>query len=157
MNSFTKVLIPNKEWLIQLGDEKIGTLEKSKLGYTFWKHGEKFSVKDISQINHLFGINISLPALSIEKIDNAKFSIYDFPCKSKPFKPVYNVKKRLPLFTKSDKSNSQYCAGYYVIQFRTGWVKSFCPKLITVERNNFQGPYKTENEVKQILNNLNKQ
>jgi hypothetical protein len=69
---------------------------------------------------------------------------------------VYNVRKKLPLFAKSDKSKSQYCAGYYVIKFRKGWVKSLCPKLITLERNNYYGPFKTENEMKIVLNTVNK-
>jgi hypothetical protein len=69
---------------------------------------------------------------------------------------MYNVKKKLPLFAKSDKSKSQYCAGYYVIKFRKGWVKSFCPKLITLERYPFQGPFKTESEMKSTLNIVNK-
>ena len=47
---------------------------------------------------------------------------------------MYDVKRKLPLFTKSKKSKSLYCAGYYIIQFEKGWVKSFCPKLITIER-----------------------
>ena len=57
---------------------------------------------------------------------------------------MYDVKSKLPLFTKSEKSKSLYCAGYYTIRFEKGWVKSFCPKLITVERYEYRGPFKTE-------------
>ena len=90
-----------------------------------------------------------------EKEENT-YSIYDFPCSSKPYEPVYNLKKKLPLFAKSSKSKSQYCAGYYVIKFRKGWVKSFCPKLITLERYPFHGPFKTEIEMRNTLNIVNK-
>jgi hypothetical protein len=38
-----------------------------------------------------------------------------------------------------------------VIKFRKGWVKSFCPKLITLERYPFHGPFKSESEMKQML------
>jgi hypothetical protein len=50
-----------------------------------------------------------------------------------------------------------YCAGYYVIQFRKGWVKSFCPKLITLERYPYKGPFKTEEEMKTTLSQLSKE
>ena len=82
--------------------------------------------------------------------------IYGYPTSSRPYEPVYNVKKKLPLFAKSAKSKSQYCAGHYVIQFRKGWVKSFCPKLITLERYPYAGPFKTEAEMKAMLNSVNK-
>jgi hypothetical protein len=55
------------------------------------------------------------------------------------------------LFTKSNKSKSLYCAGYYIIGFDKGWVKSFCPKLITIERYQFKGPFKTDLEMRQAL------
>jgi hypothetical protein len=47
-----------------------------------------------------------------------------------------------------------YCAGYYIIRFDKGWVKSFCPKLITIERYENRGPFKTEFEMKQVLSNV---
>jgi hypothetical protein len=88
---------------------------------------------------------------TVKEITN---TVYDFLCSSKPFNPVYNVRKKLPIYAKSTKSKSQYCAGYYVIQFRKGWVKSFCPKLITLERYPFKGPFRTEQEMRQQLSVL---
>jgi hypothetical protein len=83
--------------------------------------------------------------------------VYEYPCGSKPHNPVYNIKKKLPIYAKSNKSKSLYCAGHYVIQFRKGWVKSFCPKLITLERYPFKGPFKTEEEMKTVLSQLSKE
>jgi hypothetical protein len=60
------------------------------------------------------------------------------------------------LFTKSNKSKSAYCAGYYIIRFDKGWVKSFCPKLITIERYEFKGPFKTEIEMRSELSRVNR-
>jgi hypothetical protein len=67
---------------------------------------------------------------------------------------LFNIQKKLPLFTKSKSSKSLYCAGYYTIKFEKGWVKSFCPKLITIERYEYRGPFKTELEMRQALNNV---
>ena len=65
-------------------------------------------------------------------------------------------KKKLPLFTKSKKSKSLYCAGYYIIKFEKGWVRSFCPKMLTLDRYPFKGPFRTQLEMKQELANANK-
>ena len=59
-------------------------------------------------------------------------------------------------FTKSEKSKSLYCAGYYIIKFDKGWVKSFCPKLITIERYESRGPFKNDLEMRQELSRANR-
>lgn len=160
MNSTAKVLVPNKEWLIKDGSTKIGGVSKDRKGYAFYKKGSKVNFKSLADINAAFGVALSdenVKKIKEEAAENKNYAIYDYPCSSKPYGPVYNVKKKLPLFAKSDKSKSQYCAGYYVIRFRKGWVKSFCPKLITLDRYPFHGPFKTEQEMKSVLNTVNKQ
>ena len=54
-------------------------------------------------------------------------------------------------FVLTVKSQSFYCAGYYIINFETGWMKAYCPKLITLTRNQFEGPYKTKFEIQEQL------
>lgn len=151
----SKTLIPNKEWILKDQKEKIGSISKSKKGYNFFKKGRSFTFKNADEVKKEFGIDV-FTSPSVSKFEMDPYVIYDFPCSSKPYDPVYNLKKKLPLFAKSAKSKSQYCAGYYVIKFRKGWVKSFCPKLITLERYKFYGPYKTEQEMKSMLNTVNK-
>lgn len=157
INVISKVLIPNKEWILEDHGQKIGSISKRKKGYDFLKKGKKFEFKSLDEIKKELGISIvdSVSDSSTSSVEE-EFSIYDYPCSSKPFEPVFNVKQKLPLFAKSSKSKSQYCAGYYVIKFRKGWVKSFCPKLITLERYPYYGPYKTEAEMRAVLNTVNK-
>lgn len=150
----SKVLIPNKEWIIEDSGKKIGSIAKNKKGYIFLHKGKMINIKSYKDIvDTLDTAIINKRKFEIEPLT---YTIYNYPCSSKPYEPVYNVKKKLPLYAKSSKSKSQYCAGYYVIQFRKGWVKSFCPKLITLERYPFHGPYKTEQEMKNVLNTINK-
>jgi hypothetical protein len=157
MSATSKVLIPNKEWIIEDSGQKIGSLEKKKKGYSFFRKGKFLEFKSIDEVKTEFGINILDGGTSKQKEEESiTHQIYEYPCSSKPFEPVYNVRKKLPLFAKSGKSKSLYCAGYYVIKFRKGWVKSFCPKLITLERYPYHGPFKTEVEMKSVLNTVNK-
>lgn len=146
-----KQLIPNKSWIVEDGKEKIATLNKSKKGYTLLSRGRKFEAHDLTELKERFGITISTDTLSNE-VPPVEKEIYGYPVKSKPYNPVWNVPKRLPIYAKSAKSKSLYCAGYYVINFPKIWGKAFCPKLITLERYPFYGPFKTELEAKAILN-----
>jgi hypothetical protein len=155
-----KVLIPNKEWLVTNNDQKIGGLAKNKKGYTFYKNGRELGFKNLNEVKTQLGIALfeeSFKRATNNTVDPTVFTIYDYPCRTQPYNPVYNVKNKLPLYTKNLKSKSRYCAGHYVIKFQKGWLKSFCPKLITLERNPYQGPFKTPQEMKLVLNKLNKE
>jgi len=152
-----KVLIPNKSWLIEDQGLKVGTLSKEKSIYSIISNGQKMEIGNAKNVMEKLGIDITGDVAKPKKTPVAKEvtnTVYDFPCSSKPYNPLYNVRKKLPIYAKSNKSKSQYCAGYYVIQFRKGWVKSFCPKLITLERYPFKGPFRTEQEMRQQLNLL---
>jgi hypothetical protein len=153
MPTIAKPLIPNKSWLLEFNGLKIGTLNKERHSYSIIKNGQKISVGSVKDVKEKLGIEFfDMPKPA--KITIKEYTVYDFPCGSKPFGSVYNIRKKLPIYAKSTKSKSQYCAGHYVIKFRKGWVKSFCPKLITLDRYPFHGPFKTEIEMKQMLNVL---
>ena len=89
-------------------------------------------------------------------VESEKNDVYDYPSKFVPYNMVFDVKRKLPLFNKSKKSKSLYCAGYYIIKFEKGWVRSYCPKLLTLERYPFKGPFRTILEMKTELANANK-
>jgi hypothetical protein len=158
MNATAKTIIPNKSWILENDGIKVGTLNKEKKGFSFYRKGIKVNIGDINEVNNEFGVPIFEEGIKRSKIPQVTTnnSIYDYPCSSKPFNPVYNIKKKLPIYAKSSKSKSLYCAGYYIIKFRKGWVKSFCPKLITLERYQYQGPFKTETEMRSSLNAMSR-
>lgn len=151
-----KQLIAGKSWLLEKDGKKIGTLSKEKKTYSFNKQGQKFEVGSLDKVVEELGVRFEQYSKTAVKAGSDEHTVYDYPCSSKPYNPLYNVRKKLPIYAKSTKSKSQYCAGYYVIQFRKGWVKSFCPKLITLERYPFQGPFKTEIEMRTMLNTVGK-
>jgi hypothetical protein len=161
MSAVAKVLVPNKVWIVEDGGQKLGTLNKEKKGFSFYRKGQKLDFTNKTEIKNQFGDTISDEIEKVVKITKKvtpeSLNVYEYPCGSKPHNPVYNIKKKLPIYAKSNKSKSLYCAGHYVIQFRKGWVKSFCPKLITLERYPFKGPFKTEEEMKTILSQLSKE
>jgi hypothetical protein len=155
MATIAKPLIPNKSWLLETDGHKIGTLNKERSSYSILKNGTKISVGTVKDVKEKLGI-VFFDIAKTAKIEKVCHAVYDFPCGSKPFGSVYDIRKRLPIYAKSTKSKSQYCAGYYVIKFRKGWVKSFCPKLITLDRYPFYGPFKSESEMKHMLTTLSK-
>lgn len=160
MNAVAKVLVPNKVWIVEDGGKKLGTLNKEKKGFSFYRNGIKVDIPSKEEIKFQFGEEVTKEVEKIIKVSKKveiPLNVYEYPCSSKPHHPVYNIKKKLPIYSKSGKSKSLYCAGYYIIKFRKGWVKSFCPKLITLERYPYSGPFKTEDEMKLALSNMNRE
>jgi hypothetical protein len=150
-----KPIVDNKFWIIEDHGNKIGTLAKDETDKFVLNAKNTRSVyKDIKSLERNFGKNFFISAKK-EDIE-VKNEIYGFNTNCEPHNPMYDVKKKLPLFTKSDASKSVYCAGYYAIKFEKGWVRSFCPKLITIQRYESKGPFRTELELRQVLSNVNK-
>lgn len=156
MSIISKIIIPNKEWLIRDSDKKIGSISKIKKGFQIWKNGSSTKIKNLEDLKENIGIDF-INNENYQKKCSYEKTIYGYPCVSIPYEPVYDLKKKLPIFTKSLKSKSHFCAGYYAIKFQKGWVRSFCPKLITLERYPYEGPFKTEQELKSKINILNKE
>lgn len=157
MATKTKVLVPDKFWIVERGGKKVATLSKEKKGYTLLSQGQKYEAHDLSEIKERFGITIDVVDEENSNVSSDQSNeIHGFPVNGKAHGPLWNVQKKLPIYAKSAKSKSLYCAGYYVIRFKKGWVKSFCPKLITLERYPYQGPFKSELEMRTVLNSLSR-
>jgi hypothetical protein len=147
-----KSVLKDKFWIIENNEQLIGTMSWNDDRYMFSTTGETCFFDNKRQINQRFGSEIVWTDLSTPKeVTQEDLVVYEFPTSVTPYNTMYDVQRKLPLFTKSAKSKSLYCAGYYIIHFDKGWVKSFCPKLITVERYETKGPFKTEIEMRQEL------
>ena len=151
---YAKPIVDGKFWIVEQAGTKIATLHK--------KENNKFVLSSTSgevmfnkkqDLTKQFGEQFFISNPKVKVTQSPPNDCHGFPTSVKPYNSMYDVRNKLPLFTKSNASKSLYCAGYYVIKFNKGWVKSFCPKVITLERNEFKGPLKTEFEMKQVLAN----
>jgi hypothetical protein len=159
-----KTLVKDKFWIVEEHGQKLGTLQKKDdNGWIF------LSKQDKKQIYHTqeslfskFGINIFEPQQTEEvvnvnkwdRLEGEDYNSHGYPCSQKPYNSMFDVQKRLPIYTKTPKSKSVFCAGYYIVYFeKVKWRKAYCPKLITLQRYAYKGPIKSKVEMLQILNN----
>lgn len=153
MSVKAKEVLNGKFWIVEDNGVRIGTLSLDEDQYMLSdKSGTHFYNE--KQLKKKLGNDFAWSKLDIKESRNKE--VHGYPTSCEPFNSMYDVKRKLPLFTKSEKSKSLYCAGYYIIKFDKGWVKSFCPKLITIERYENRGPFKTELERRQELSRVNK-
>jgi hypothetical protein len=149
-----KPILKNRFWVVEDEGKRIGTLSWNDEKYIFSNKKETVFFNNKKQINTKLGSTVEWEKPENNKTKTGDFSVNGYPTSVYPYNSMYDVKRKLPLFTKSEKSKSVYCAGYFIIKFDKGWVKSFCPKLITVERYVNRGPFKTELEIRQELSRV---
>ena len=79
--------------------------------------------------------------------------VYNYPINSKSgYNTIFDLARKLPMFTKRKDSKCWFCAGHYIINFnKIGWTTAYCPKLITLDRYGYKGPYKSVEDAKEAL------
>jgi hypothetical protein len=152
-----KPIINNKFWIVEKDGEKFATLRKDEENRFVMSNESGIKIYDNKEsLTRHFGKDFFVANIIKEANDSNPLEVHGYATSTNPHNAMFDIKRKLPLFTKSEDSKSLYCAGYYVIRFDKGWVKSFCPKLITLQRYEYRGPFKTEIEMKQVLSNVSK-
>lgn len=145
MSLLAKSIVKNKCWIVENDGTKVATILASPTGVTYVQNQNREQFPSLKLLSERYNIVIdkSKPA----KVTKETHTVYGYPCEHKAQNILWDVKHALPVFTKGAKSKSFFCAGYYTIKFNFGWVKAYCPKLITLNRYEFKGPFKTKEEM----------
>ena len=150
MNSIEKPIIKNQYWVITDGDKKIGNVESQGTG---------FDVKIGNNIEHYTNTKQieKFKKIAFEKFrkpeDTVAVTFSSYPTgKGKVYNSVYDVKRKLHLFTKEPKSKCYHAAGWFSVNQGNGFVNIFCPKYIFVCRYEYIGPFNTEDELNSSIN-----
>ena len=153
MQLLAKPVLANKFWIVEQNGQKIGTIRKSDTGVVYNVGTTNQMFKKMEELQKT--LSVSFTDKDVAPVAKEVFEVNDYTCKSKPFNGIFDLKRKLPLYTKTANSQSFFCAGYYCIKFENGWVPAYCPKLITLSRNEYKGPLKTKLEMTEILRKLN--
>jgi hypothetical protein len=164
MSVTLKTIVKNNFWILEEDGKKVGTVNKSgKNQFVVHKNtGQRPEQLTLDEIVNNWGkdcfkspIQTNANKNIVKK--NTTYYLFDYPCASIPTNEMYDVSRRLPLYTKNDRSNSVHSAGYYIVLYPTnGWTRSFCPKLVTLEKYPYQGPFKTKQDMSLALKNSRK-
>lgn len=145
-----KIVIKNKFWVVENDGEQIATIlaaSDGTDGLVFIKGENREKFENFKSLSQKYNIGVSK---HVPRVNSPTGTVYGFPCDSKPFNPIYNLRRRLPMYTKSIKSKSYYCAGYYQVKYDSEWITEFCPKQILLARNEYVGPFKTVADIKKV-------
>jgi len=152
-----KPIVKNKMWIVEDSGRKVGNImaiEEGGFVYVHDNQREMFST--IKLLSKKYNIEFA-KAEKVKKEKQDVYDVYGFPTNSRPHNQVLDVQRYLPIYTKGAKSKSFFCAGYYIIKFSSTWVRAYCPKLITLNRYEYQGPFKTQDRMIESMKEANGQ
>jgi len=138
-----KSVVKNKFWILKQNDIKVGQVKvRSDDEIEVKIHGvvaERFtSVRAMKESGLFEFTELPKPVATISE------DAHGYPTNTLAYNAVWNVKYKLPLYTQTAESKSWFAAGYYKVNIFGTWIVQYCPKLITLQRNTYEGPFKTD-------------
>lgn len=143
-----KQIVKNKFWIVEKDGRQVATIQATPSGVAFVQDNTREQFVSINVLRSKYNITISKDKKPKPEIT---FDVHGFPCDHRPHNALYDVSKRLPVYTKTEQSKSFFCAGHYLVKYSESYVYAYCPKLITLNRNEFAGPFRTQDDAKDFL------
>lgn len=138
-------VIKNKFWIVEDAGQQVATIQAAPDGVVLVKDARREKFTNFKLLSAKYNIRAG-KAPKTKKPDSELYDIYGFPTDCRPYNEIYDVRRRLPFFTKTAKSKSFYCAGHYAVNINGVWSNHFCPKSITVSRYKCHGPFKSKED-----------
>lgn len=143
-----KPVINKQYWILKQDNRKIGNIQAGPNGYTVTILNKTVDYKTIPSLTRHEKVEFEKPLRS-PKPQHDQVHGYHTGCRA--HNAMWDVKRRLPLFTKELKSKSWYAAGWYCVKQHRSWRVIHNPKLIVLERYAYQGPFYTEDQARESI------
>lgn len=145
-----KPVVENQLWIITDGNSKVGNVTAETDGYEVKINGDSrhyASTKVIERSEHIKFLK--MPSLKPTP-DAPEFA--NWPTgQNTVYNSVFDVSRKIHMFTKTPESKCQHCAGWFALQLNGEWEVQLTPKAIYVNRYPYHGPFQTKREA---LNSL---
>ena len=144
-----KPVVKNQLWIVTDGKEKVGNVIADGSGFEVKLNGNKTHFKNTNSIKKQ--TNIQFETVKVEK-NKKEIPFNEYPTTKKVYNSILDIKRKIHLFTKTQKSKCFHAAGWYVLYQSDEPAVIFCPKYIFIQRYEYIGPFKTEDEAKKLIN-----
>jgi hypothetical protein len=142
-----KPVIPDQYWILREHDRKVGNIEVSDSGYQVSINGRSLVIKNLDSLTAAMPIDFK-PVTRAEPQPDTVSSVHGYATSAPAYNAIFDVKHQLPLWTREPRSRSWLAAGWYRVRQHRNWRIVHCPKLILLERYQYQGPYHSADEAR---------
>lgn len=142
MALIAKPIVKNQLWVVTDGLRKVGNVESTVDGYSLKLGGMQRHFNSTKAIEGMVAIKFQRPQAPLKF--NTPFA--KWPTTGKTYNNVFDIKRRIHIYTKNRKSKCYYAAGWFRMKMGESWQTIFCPKYIFIQRYEYSGPFHTEEE-----------
>ena len=146
-----KPIIKDQYWVVTDGEKKVGNVLANSAGYEVILNGSTLQFTNTKEVEKQTKISFQITKSNKTK---AELPYPQYPTTAKTYNSIFDIKRKLHLYTKSPNSKCYHAAGWFVINQNGTNTVIFCPKYIFIQRYQYSGPFKTEYEANSLLNTL---
>ena len=134
-------VIKDKFWIVYSNGSKIGTLRFCDESYEFFNQSTE-EKQYFNSFNEMF--KVSNTQQEFKDVDILNVGGFTTGCTE-----IFEAQEGdIPMFKKSAKAKTFYAAGHYVVKFDgMGWQWATTPKVDTLHKYSYRGPFLTEWEM----------
>lgn len=145
-----KPIIKDQYWVVTDGERKVGNVQANSAGYEVMINGNVLQFNNTTDIKKTTKINFQPMKSNKARVE---MPYPEYPTPNKTYNNIFDVKRKLHVFTKTSKSKCYHVAGWFNINQNGHNETIFCPKYIFIQRYPYEGPFKTEAEANSHINN----
>lgn len=139
-----------QSWLVLNDGVKVAAVHKSEDGFILAKDGNVHNLGSARNVRKQLGVKDWEPGEFVES-SSIRADLDGYPVDLETyFNAAIEVQRRLPVYTSEPNSKCYFAAGWYRIRVKGRDRVTFCPKLLTLNRNQFWGPFHTESEAENL-------
>lgn len=142
MSLIAKPIVKNQLWVVTDGSSKVGNVEYTGACYNLKIGGNQKQFESTRAIQRLVSIEFQRPYRSSKQ--NLPYAVW--PTSGKTYNNMFDIKRKLHVFTKTKKSKCYHVAGWFSLTLNGERQTVFCPKYIFIQRYPYSGPFMTKEE-----------
>jgi len=144
-----KPIIKDQYWVVTDGGKKVGNVQANSAGYEVMLNGSALQFNNTKDIQSKTKISFQPMKSDRTKVE---MPYPEYPTPVRTYNNIFDVKRKLHVFTKNTKSKCYHVAGWFNIDQNGHKETVFCPKYIFIQRYPYNGPFKTQDEAVSQLN-----
>ena len=145
-----KPIIKDQYWVVTDGEKKVGNVQANSAGYEVILNGSTLQFNNTKDIQKKTRISFQPMKSNKTKVE---MPYPEYPTPNRTYNHYFDVKRKLHIFTKSEKSKCYHVAGWFSINQNGHFQTVFCPKYIFIQRYPYHGPFRSEDAANNYINN----
>jgi hypothetical protein len=161
---YTVEIVKDRFWIVEDAGIKLGLIRKTRSSdfEVIMQDALDIETLPFDALTSKYGSKI-LESRQVKKIESVEYGkdlddVNGVPTKHKAFnkQSVVIAEKDIPTYTKTEKSQVVYAAGYYGLKFpEAGWKNAYCVKLETLYNYVFIGPFNSKTQLEAEIHRAN--